>query len=275
MPPACAAERGVSARSLEPLKECLADLDQLVRQDPGFGRGVFRLRDHERALSTRCSPNFPRAPPLIRQIDRGLGAAVRFTERFRDGAVGAAGAHQILLIGAGPSPHRGGCDREPRRRARRGGDARAFPPRRAQSAAGAAQSHPSRSAACPALLNSNSRIGIAMRFAEQWNWCTVDAIRDVTPTIREFRLRPDVGVAPYPAGSHLNVAVLIDGQPARRSYSLVGDRDPQHLPHRGAAGAGQPRRLARHVEACSRARASKSQARRRCSRSTGRGQIIA
>ena len=29
-----AAERGVSARSLEPLKECLGDLDQLVRQDP-------------------------------------------------------------------------------------------------------------------------------------------------------------------------------------------------------------------------------------------------
>ncbi|MBR1266647.1 oxidoreductase [Bradyrhizobium sp. AUGA SZCCT0222] len=66
-----------------------------------------------------------------------------------------------------------------------------------------------------------------MRFAEQWSWCTVDAIRDVTPGIREFRLRPDGGVAPYPAGSHLNVAVLIDGQPARRSYSLVGDRDPE------------------------------------------------
>src|SRR5881628_1408931 len=28
-----AAERGVTARSLEPLKECLADLDQLVRRD--------------------------------------------------------------------------------------------------------------------------------------------------------------------------------------------------------------------------------------------------
>ena len=66
-----------------------------------------------------------------------------------------------------------------------------------------------------------------MRFAEQWSWCTVDAIRDVAPMIREFRLRPDSGVAPYPAGSHLNVAVLIDGQPARRSYSLVGDRDPE------------------------------------------------
>lgn len=65
-----------------------------------------------------------------------------------------------------------------------------------------------------------------MRFAEQWSWCTIDAISDVAATIREFRLRPDGGVAPYPAGSHLNVAVLIDGQPARRSYSLVGDRDP-------------------------------------------------
>jgi ferredoxin-NADP reductase len=65
-----------------------------------------------------------------------------------------------------------------------------------------------------------------MRFAEQWSWCTVDAIIDVTPAIREFRLRPDGGVVPYPAGSHLNVAVLIEGQPARRSYSLVGDRDP-------------------------------------------------
>ena len=61
-----------------------------------------------------------------------------------------------------------------------------------------------------------------MRFAEQWSWCTVETIRDVTPTIREFRLRPESGhVAPYPAGSHIGVAVLIDGQPARRSYSLV------------------------------------------------------
>jgi dimethylamine monooxygenase subunit B len=65
-----------------------------------------------------------------------------------------------------------------------------------------------------------------MRFAEQWNWCTIDAIRDVTPTIREFRLRPDNGqVVPCPPGSHIGVAVLIDGQPARRSYSLVANND--------------------------------------------------
>jgi vanillate O-demethylase ferredoxin subunit len=66
-----------------------------------------------------------------------------------------------------------------------------------------------------------------MRFAEQWNWCTVDSTRDVTPMIREIRLRPDGGqVAPYPVGSHIGVAVLVDGQPQRRCYSLVGDRDP-------------------------------------------------
>ena len=31
---------------------------------------------------------------------------------------------------------------------------------------------------------------------------------------------------PYPAGSHISVTVLIDGQPARRSYSLVENSDP-------------------------------------------------
>ncbi|MEH2532136.1 ferredoxin-NADP reductase [Bradyrhizobium sp. AZCC 1588] len=65
-----------------------------------------------------------------------------------------------------------------------------------------------------------------MRFAEQWSWCTVESIRDVTPTIREFRLRPESGhITPYPAGSHIGVSVLIDGQPARRSYSLVENDD--------------------------------------------------
>lgn len=66
-----------------------------------------------------------------------------------------------------------------------------------------------------------------MRFAEQWGWCRVEAIRDVTPTIREFLLKPDGGVAAsYPVGSHINVSLLIDGQPQTRSYSLVGERRP-------------------------------------------------
>jgi ferredoxin-NADP reductase len=67
-----------------------------------------------------------------------------------------------------------------------------------------------------------------MRFTEQWNWCTIEATRDVTPGIREIRLRPDGGqVVPYPVGSHIGVSVLVDGQPQRRCYSLVGDRDQE------------------------------------------------
>ena len=71
-----------------------------------------------------------------------------------------------------------------------------------------------------------------MRFAEQWSWCTVESISNVTTTIREFRLRPENGRLPtYPAGSHIGVTVLIDGQPARRSYSLVenGDSDTYRI----------------------------------------------
>jgi ferredoxin-NADP reductase len=66
-----------------------------------------------------------------------------------------------------------------------------------------------------------------MRFAEQWNWCTVDRVRDVAPTIREITLKPGAPIAPYPLGSHINVNLLIDGQPQTRSYSLVGERNPE------------------------------------------------
>ena len=140
-----AAERGASARSLEPLKECLADLDQLVRRDPvsveAFSAYVtMNARFH--ALLTELSAS----PPLIRQIDR-VSALPFASQRVRDGAVGAAGGAPDPADRAGPSPHRGGRDREPRGHPRRSRDARAFPPRRAQSAAGAAQPHPSRFAA--------------------------------------------------------------------------------------------------------------------------------
>src|SRR5260370_11796341 len=66
-----------------------------------------------------------------------------------------------------------------------------------------------------------------MRFATRWTTCTVHSIRDVTPAIREFVLRPEgSGVENYAIGGHINVGVLIDGRPETRSYSLVGERHP-------------------------------------------------
>jgi vanillate O-demethylase ferredoxin subunit len=66
-----------------------------------------------------------------------------------------------------------------------------------------------------------------MRFAQKWTPCTVQAIRDLTPAIREFILRPEgSGVENHAIGSHVNVGVLIDGRPETRSYSLVGDFRP-------------------------------------------------
>ncbi len=66
-----------------------------------------------------------------------------------------------------------------------------------------------------------------MRFAQTWSRCVVRSIRDVAPRIREITLRPeDVRPEPYAVGSHINVNLLIDGQPETRSYSLVGEPSP-------------------------------------------------
>ena len=66
-----------------------------------------------------------------------------------------------------------------------------------------------------------------MRFERKWTKCTVHAIRDVAPAIREFVLRPEGLVAEnYAPGSHISVGVSIDGRPETRSYSLVGDVSP-------------------------------------------------
>ncbi|MGY3608827.1 MULTISPECIES: PDR/VanB family oxidoreductase [unclassified Bradyrhizobium] len=65
-----------------------------------------------------------------------------------------------------------------------------------------------------------------MRFIETWTQATVVATRDLTPSIREFLLRPDgIAIASYPFGSHVEVGVSIDGRPQTRSYSLVGEAD--------------------------------------------------
>lgn len=68
-----------------------------------------------------------------------------------------------------------------------------------------------------------------MRFAEHWMGCRVEATRNVAPDIREITLRPDMSLPSYPVGSHINVSLLIDGQPQTRSYSLVGARNNEVL----------------------------------------------
>lgn len=93
-----AAERGASARSLEPLKECLADLDQLVRQDPisveAFSAYVtLNARFH--ALLTEISGS----APVIRQIDRAASMPFASPSAFVMAQSALPEAHTILLIG--------------------------------------------------------------------------------------------------------------------------------------------------------------------------------
>jgi GntR family transcriptional regulator of vanillate catabolism len=92
-----AAERGVSARSLEPLKECLADIDQLVRQDPisveAFSAYVtMNARFH--AILNELSAS----APLIREIDRVSALPFASPSGFVMAQSALPEAHQILLI---------------------------------------------------------------------------------------------------------------------------------------------------------------------------------
>lgn len=66
-----------------------------------------------------------------------------------------------------------------------------------------------------------------MRHNDQWHPATVRAHRDLTPTVREFELRPEGGVKPWTVGSHLDVQVAIGDRLETRSYSLIGVPDAE------------------------------------------------
>jgi ferredoxin-NADP reductase len=51
----------------------------------------------------------------------------------------------------------------------------------------------------------------------------VRAVRDVASDVRMIEIEPSIGVLPYATGSHLDIAVDVDGLPDVRSYSLVGE----------------------------------------------------
>ena len=56
----------------------------------------------------------------------------------------------------------------------------------------------------------------------------IQSFQDVTPTVREFTLKPSQGGRYFDPGSHLQVQVLVHGKPQMRSYSLVGQPDGEH-----------------------------------------------
>jgi vanillate O-demethylase ferredoxin subunit len=61
-----------------------------------------------------------------------------------------------------------------------------------------------------------------MKIDDRWAEARVESLRDLSPTVREFTLRPAEGVSPWSVGSHLRVRLSADGQELLRSYSLVG-----------------------------------------------------
>jgi vanillate O-demethylase ferredoxin subunit len=64
-----------------------------------------------------------------------------------------------------------------------------------------------------------------MRNNPQWHPATIRAHRDLSPTVREFEIRPEGGVRAWSPGSHLNLRIEADGREDTRSYSLVGTPD--------------------------------------------------
>jgi GntR family transcriptional regulator, vanillate catabolism transcriptional regulator len=92
-----AAERGASARSLEPLKECLADLDQLVRQDP-ISVEAFSAYVTMNARFHAVLNELSGSAPVIRQIDRVAAMPFASPSAFVMAQSALPEAHNILLI---------------------------------------------------------------------------------------------------------------------------------------------------------------------------------
>jgi ferredoxin-NADP reductase len=68
-----------------------------------------------------------------------------------------------------------------------------------------------------------------MKHLQDWQLAIVVATEDVTPTVRQFTLRPlNLLATQWSSGAHLQVQVDINGQPQTRHYSLVGTSDASH-----------------------------------------------
>ena len=90
-----------------------------------------------------------------------------------------------------------------------------------------------------------------MKHNAQWHSATIRAQRDLSPSVREFEIRPERGVRPWSVGSHLDLRVLVDGREETRSYSLVGLPTMRPAPTRSTASpCAAPSRAAAARAAC-------------------------
>jgi ferredoxin-NADP reductase len=79
-----------------------------------------------------------------------------------------------------------------------------------------------------------------MRADTTWVDASIGSVRDVARSIRQIEIVPSGGAVGWTPGSHIEVAVMIDGRPDTRFYSLVGE--PQPTSYRIAVRREQPSR---------------------------------
>ena len=92
-----AAERGVSVRDLEPLRECLVQIDELTVQEP-LSIDAFSAYVALNARFHALLGELSRSPPLIRQIDRASALPFASPSGFVMAQSALPEARQILLI---------------------------------------------------------------------------------------------------------------------------------------------------------------------------------
>lgn len=116
-----AAERGVDPAHLQKLHQCVDEIDTILAVE--LTDDTFGLRRCEPA-STRAACSRVRQRRHRASDRQGDEHAIRFTERVRDGAVDRCERARNAVDRAGAAPRGRRGNRQPRRRARRGIDAR-------------------------------------------------------------------------------------------------------------------------------------------------------
>jgi len=82
-----------------------------------------------------------------------------------------------------------------------------------------------------------------MQIATPWIEAELVATRDLSPTIRQFEIAPRDGqIMAYAPGSHITIAVTVNGRQDVRSYSLVGLPDQARRSYRIAVKKVEPSR---------------------------------